>query len=298
MLDAFEIRTTDLLADVLAGAPGLGPVGRFGSVSEPSAGETGIALRVVSATANTRVGDDQRERLGPRGDIRLRPVLFLEGEMELVLTLAPPPPPQASTTRALLIGMLDRVLLALHGEATRSGRAFLTADDLGFELDGFRLSRVGPVPEAEEDPLRVALIYGFSGRFWPVETPAEGGLIETIPTRLAVMPVEVPGRVMVQAGAADIVVPIRLDLTTSGSASGAVAARLAGASPPGALISDGTDAPSGYQGFAVAVDGSVAIVYRPPGAVASRTDVRIETALANEDGPTINLPDLSVEVLP
>ena len=299
MLDAFEIRLADLLADALAGTQRLGPVGRVGVVADPTAGNVGIAVRIASARPRVLVGDDSRERIGPRGDIRLRPLLSLEGEAAVVLTAVPPGGNQRRQGRARLMAMLDQVLLVLHPEDMRQGRAFLADTDLGFELDGFRLHAVGPVPDIEDSTLQIELLYAYSGRFWPVETPAEGGLIETLATRLTVMPVRLPERISAQAGGPDVTVPVTLDLRAAGGAAAALVARLGGAAPPGELVGDGAiEVPAGYSGFAIGADGTASVIYRPPGALAGPAQVRVETRLAHPDRPSIHLADFAIEVVP
>lgn len=298
MLDSFESRLADLLADALAGAENLGPLGRAASIAGPDAGEVGIAVRIASFAPQPHVGDDRRAELRGADRIRLRPTLHLAGEARVRLMARPPPGPAALEARARLIAMLDRVLLALHPERVRSGQDFATSEDQGFELDSFRLSGAAPPSPEAADPLSVELTYGFAGRFWPVEAPAEGDLITTLPTRLTVLPVRLPERITARAGGANVVVPLRLDLDATGGAASAIAARLEGAAPPGALVGDGTGAPAGYAGFAVGADGVADLVYQPPADLAGRAEVRVETRLAHPDRPSIPLARFTIEVLP
>lgn len=297
MFDAFEIRLADLLANALVGAANLGPVGRAGAVADPGAGDVGITARVATFEPEPHVGDDRRARIRDAASIRLRPTLHVAGQAVIRLTSEPPAGPQRIEGRARLMAMLDSVLLALHPEAMRTGRAFDTGADQGFELDEFRLRNVSPLPEAADDILRIDLGYGFSGRFWPVVTHPEGGTITTIPTRVVAMPVRLPDRIVAQAGGASLSVPIRLDLSASDGAVSAVAARLEGAAPPGALVGDGTPAPAGFTGFAVGANGQSDLVYQPPATLAGRAEVRVETRLAHPDRPSIPLTRFAIEVL-
>lgn len=299
MLDAFETRLTDLLADALVGTPNLGPIGRSGAVAAPAAGNVGIAIRVAGASSTGQVGDDERERLGPRGAIRLRPLLHLEGDAVLRLEVATPRPADAAEVRQRLVTVMDAVLLALHREPVRNGREFLTNVDQGFELDGFRLAALGAAPEQSDDPRTFELTYHFAGRFWPVEEPAEGGLIVNLPTRLTVMPVRLPERISARAGGGDVQVPIHIDLRATNGAPSLLAARLAGAAPPGALVGDPAAAvPDGFTGFPQSDGGIFRLVYRPPETLSARTEVRVQTRLAHADRPTISLTEFAIEVLP
>ena len=229
MLDALEIRLADLLADALVGVDNLGPVGRIGVESEPDDGDVGIVVGVDNFSPRPHVGDDRRSELREAGQIRLRPTLHLEGEARIALTSIPPDGDQETEARARLIEMMDRVLLALHPEAMRTGRAFDTGADQGFELSSFRFSSAGSLPDA----LAIELVYGFEGRFWPVGEAPEGDVITTLPTRLTVMPVRLPDRIVARAGGSDLTVPIQLDLSATGGAASAIAARLEGSAPPG-----------------------------------------------------------------
>ena len=297
MFDAFEIRLADLLANALVGAANLGPVGRAGAVAAPSAGEVGLSVRVAEFAPEPHVGDDRRAEIRDATSIRLRPTLHVAGRVLVRLTATPPNGPQGIEARARLVTMLDRVLLALHPEAMRSGQGFDTGADQGFELDSFRLQSVGPLPEAAEDVLQIDLGYGFAGRFWPVVTHPEGDVITTMPTRIVAMPVRLPERLVAQAGGANLSVPLRLDLSAADGAATAVAARLEGAAPPGALVGDGTPAPAGYTGFAVGADGLSDLVYQPPANLTGRAEVRVETRLAHPDRPSIPLTRFTIEVL-
>ncbi len=298
MLDPFEIRLAELLADALAGVDNLGPVGRFGSVPAPGPGQVGIAVRIIQFTPHPHVGDDRRAELRQAGRIRLRPTLHLEGITTILLAAAAPRPPADDDSRARLVAMLDRVLLALHSEAVHSGRAFATAADQGFELDSFRFSDASQPVDMAADPRSLQLSYGFEGRFWPVQEAPEGDLITDLPTRLAVMPLRLPERITAQAGGAGLSVPLRLDLAVTGGAVSAIAARLEGTAPPGALVGDGTAAPAGYTGFAVDAVGVADLVYQPPADLAGRAEVRVETRLTHPDRPSIPLTRFEIEVLP
>lgn len=298
MLDAFETRLADMLANALAGQPNLGPVGRTGATAGPAAGEVGIGVHLASFEPNHRVGDDRQDEIRQPGDIRLRPTLHLRGAVRVTLTAAAPPPPDALAGRERLVGLADRLLLALHGEDVRRGLAFQTGSDLGFELDSFRLEASPAPPEGTIENLQLHIDYGFAGRFWPVEIHPSGDPIVTIPTRLNVMPVRLPEQIGTRAGAPDLTVPVQLDLRATDGAVAVLAARLEGAAPAGALVGDGAPAPPGYTGFAVGPSGTVALVYQPPANLASRAEVRVETRLAHPDRPSIPLVRFGIEVLP
>ena len=145
--------------------------------------------------------------------------------------------------------------------------------------------------------MAIELVYGFEGQFWPVGEAPEGDVITTLPTRLTVMPVRLPDRIVARAGGSNLSVPIRLDLSATGGAESAIAARLEGAAPPGALVGDGTPAPAGFTGFVVDTGGVSELVYQPPAVMAGRAEVRVETRLAHPDRTSIPLTRFTIEVL-
>ncbi len=187
MLDAFESRLADLLAGALPAGAGIGVV-RPGVALPPAVPpdeppRVTAVVRLRDAAPAAHLGDDSRERLGEPGAYRLRPILQLAGEAAVELTVS-----AGEAERRTLFAALDRVLLALHPQRVRGGSGFATDTDLGFALDGFRLARVAPDPESPESFRRLHAVYAYSGRFWPVEEPAEGDIITGVPTRIEVTP--------------------------------------------------------------------------------------------------------------
>lgn len=295
MLDAFESRLRDLLADALATAEAA--VTR--PLDAPGPGADAGAVRVIAgvlgATADSQLGDDARERLGERGAYRLRPVLHLEGEV--AVELIAPVPEDDSSQRQALMRTLDRVLLALDGRRVRDGRAFRTDQDQGFQLAGFRLVRVEPSPESPASADRLRAVFAFAGRFWPVEEPAEGGLITALPARLAVLPVRLPEGLAATAGGGDLEIPIALDLRVLNGAPARLGARILGASPIGGLIAgDGPAAPA--VELPPADGGEFRFLYRPPAQLGAPARVRVTIALESESTPAVDLGLLTIEVTP
>lgn len=290
-----------MLADGLAGLDSLvvRPRHDLADLVEAETGRVLIVVQVLSAEANHLLGDDALERLGQRGSYQLRPVLYFNGEAALDFRIAPPGPGPAGDPllpRQNLLQVLDQALVALHQDQVRQGRAFQTGDDLGFDLDGFRLTRVGAIPDEPENPRALRAVYHYAGRFWPVETPAEGDVIDRLPTRIAILPIQIPEGVTAQAGGADVTVPLPADLRALNGAPVRLVARLKGASPPGALIGDTAGVPPGFVAYDPDERGVFHLVYRPPATLSNDTQVRIGLGLAHAERPTLQLGELTIRV--
>lgn len=299
MLDSFESRLTDMLADGLPTLNGLPtrPVDDLADLFSDEADRAVIVVQILSAEANPLVGDDALERLGQRGDYQLRPVLYFKGETILDFRMAPPGTgPEPLAARQTLLQVLDQVLVWLHQDQVRQGRAFQTDDDLGFDLDSFRLIQVGPLPDEPENVRAVRATYFYEGRFWPVETPAEGDIIDHLPTRIAVLPVQIPEGLTAQAGGADVTVPLPIDLRALNGAPIRITARLRGASPPGTLVGESDGVPTGFVAYEPDENGIFQLVYRPPATLSDDVQVRIALGLAHPEQPTVQLGELRIQV--
>lgn len=301
MINAFESRLTDMLADSLSGVSEVQLVTRPRydmDTAAPSATEAAVVVRVLTAKSQTKLGDDSLERQGQKGAYELRTMLYLSGTVELEIVIDPGSTgTEVEQRRATLMHSLDQLVLSLHNEEVRNGRAFQTGADLGFDLDGFRLVSIEPPAEEPDNFARFRMLYSYSGRFWPVETPAEGDLIRTLPTRIAVLPMQIPEKNVAIAGGSDITIPIHVDLRALNSASARLMARLRGASPPGNLVGDTTGMPPGGWVFWVPdSDGIFQIIYHPPASVSGTVFVGVSSALDTESGPRIALGDFDIEV--
>jgi hypothetical protein len=289
-----------MLADALPANTGVQLVTRprsdLGAVA-PAKDKVVVLVRTVSAAATQRLGDDQRERRGTKGHYQLQTSLHLEGQVAIDCTINADGGNDLELRRPALMQALDRILVALQAENVRTGPAFQTGDDLGFEIVGFRLVRVEPPAENPGTFAALRAIYAFSGRFWPVEAPLAGRHITTPLTRLAVLPVVAPERVMAAAGGADVTIPLRIDLRTLGGASAVVATHLEGTSPPGSLVGGTTQGvPDGWRGFTLDDSGVAAIVYRPPAAVAGIAVVQVAATLCRASEPSVPLAGITIEV--
>ncbi|MEX2262660.1 MAG: hypothetical protein WD696_11955 [Bryobacteraceae bacterium] len=304
MLDSFETRLADVIADELPPAT-VQLVARPRNDLAAAAGQAdGVVLVVqtMSAASERVMGDDARERRGARGQYRLRTVIRLRGQVSIDAVIRPGGGAEVNERRRILMSAIDALLVAMQDEDFRTGRGFRTDEDLGFELDSFRfagLSQLEPSPGGFRIPTEfegIRVLYDFSGLFWPVEAEPEGLHIAALPTRLAVLPAQVPERIGATAGGADVNIPIGLDLRAMNGASPRVLARLRGASPPGSLVGDTVNVPAGWTAFVPAADGVLTVVYRPPAVLAAPTRVRVTTALSREEGPSAHLADFVIEV--
>ena len=292
MLDAFEARLADLLADALVGIAGLA-VPRRGPPGAIPAADVTPFVQVISARTDPVLGDDAPVTRRVGDSLRLRTVLVLHGEVRISLVAA------NTVAQAARIGALDTVLVALQQEAVRQGSAFDDGTDQGFALRGLRFASASP--GTEPTPLSAAtwvLAFAYDGDFWPVRPEPEGPAITSIPRRLVPLPVAVPERLFARAGGPDLVIPLRIDLRTTGGAPARVVARLRGATPPGTLVGDTAGAPPGFVTVPVDAAGTANLGYRPPAILAAPARARIAASLAGEGQPTIALAELVVEVTP
>jgi hypothetical protein len=292
VLEAFEARLADLLADALAGTAGLAVPSRGPPDAIPAA-DVAPFVQVIRAETEPVLGDDAPVTRRVAGSLRLRTVLVLHGEVRVSLVAA------NDVAQPARLAALDTVLVALQDESVRQGRAFDDDTDQGFELRGFRFLRAAPA--GGSTPLSAAtweLVFAYEGDFWPVRPEPEGPAITTIPRRLVPLPVAVPEVLSARAGGADVTIPLQLDLRTIGGAAPRVVARLRGAAPPGTLLGDAAGAPPGFVSVPVDADGIAELDYRPPAVLAAPTRVRIAASLAGEDRPTVALAELVIQVMP
>lgn len=298
MIDRFEARLTNLIADRLAGTTEIVSVARMrDGLPRPTATGPRAAVAVLSANPDEELGDDKPEVFGGPGERALRPVLRLAGEALVRLEVAEASSPNQ---RLALVRALDRLLLTLHDEPVRSGKAFDTGADQGFALDGgFRLARVAAVPTGAPpaEHRRFDVIYEFAGRFWPARAPLAGPQIARIPTRLVVLPMRLPAGLSTQAGASALQIEVPIDLRATGGATPALAARLQGATPPGALQGDPAGLPPGFVAVPVA-GGAARISYLPPATLEEPEEAVIEIRYAADGGAFPVLETLLVAVEP
>lgn len=300
MLDSFESRLTDMLADGLITETSqvVRPRDDLSDLLAAQPQRVLIIVRVLSAEANHLLGDDALERLGQRGSYQLRPALYLTGQAALEFRIAPPGPgADPLPPRQNLLQVLDQALVLLHQDKVRQGRAFQTGSDLGFDLDGFRLAQLGPLPDEPENVRALRVVYHYSGRFWPVEALAEGKVIDRFPTRIAVLPIQIPEGVTATAGGADVRVPLAADLRFLNGAPVRLTARLRGASPPGTLIGDTSNIPAGFVAYDPDERDVFYLVYRPPASLSQDTQVRVALGLAQAERPTVQLGELTLRVM-
>jgi hypothetical protein len=298
VLTAFEQQLITVLTEGFVGPP---PAGEPRVSVLTSAGEAPGANVDVVISADLRqarvwpdFGDDSLvERR--EGDVwRLRTELALEGDASILLAAVTGTPTEQRTR---LLQALDRLLVALDPPDVRQGRAFATDADEGFALEAFRFVRLDPDPANAPDPARVRVTYAWKGRFWPVRVDPEGPAISRIPTRIAVLPMRLPDRLVVRAGSGANPVPVRIDLRAHAGAAPRLFARIKGLGP-GQLVGSGAAAADGFVGSEAGADGVFPLTYAPPGAVASRTQLAIEFSLGSPAGRTVLLDELQIEVVP
>jgi hypothetical protein len=295
MLDSLEARLADLIADELSGVAALQTVTRPRSDLATVPGRVALVVRAVNATPVVAMGDDARERLGNRGEYQLRTTLRLAGQVAIDAIINPVSGPAVAERRRIVMDVVDRLLVALQRPTIREGQDFQTGADLGFELDGFRFAGLSAPAETPASFSTIRALYDFTGRFWPVEAPLEGEAILAVPTRIAVLPVQIPERIRAIAGS-ELTIPLRIDLRALNGAEARVMARLRGASPPGQLIGSTADVPAGWLAFLPEAGGTFNILYRPPSTVTNPLRVGVSTALSRPQRPFVSLVEFEIEV--
>jgi len=295
----FEDRLTDLLADRLAAVSGIAVLRTLDGTAQVNTVQ--VAPRITNVTTDVEFGDDDRDRIGPRSELRLRTTLHVAGDVLLTLRIGARA--NAAQRRQRLLTALDRVLPALAEGEVRRGHAFELPTDQGFELDGFRLLGFAEPEDASAGMMEVR--YRFVGRFWPAGIEQIGDAIRRIPVRVAVLPIMLPQGLVAREGT-EIEIPVRLDVralesrapgeVTPPFGSGHVHAQLRGASPPGVLIG-GIASPTGIgRAYAQSETGVFPVIYRAPATVAGRAEAHIDLSYEREGATRVHLGEVAVEV--
>ncbi len=306
MLDAFEARLIEVLGDGLASVQALSVVARpRDGLAEPTGAQVQLRVRMLDARPRAEVGDDERARIRQGVDWRRRIILRLEGEVELAFRIGPANPAQRPTQRERLVGVVDRAMVLLADEPVRSGQAFKTQDDRGFELDGFRLLALEAPREPESEGgegRRFTLRYHYAGRFWPVGEDKAGIGIRELPVRQVVLPIGLPTGLRVKAGS-DLDIELNVDITAMEIGAAALPepvliARLLGASPGQLLDPAAASAPGWVRLVASDPKHSDRFVvrYRSPASVSGKAEVRIALGVDRPEAARIDLGTVSVEV--
>ena len=295
MLDALEAALIDALADAvggpaLAGQPRIAVLPRAGA-AVPANRAVSLAVALGAASADPEFGDDAEVAHRVAGEWRLRPEIWLTGEVSLGLAAVTGEP---ADRRRNLLRAVDRLLVAMDPAVMRRGEA-LDGDALGFRLTGLRFLRMAPA-DAAVDPTRLTLHYAWRGRVWPVQPDVAGAPIATPLTRIAVLPLMRPERLTVRAGSGPASLDVRGNLSALGGAEAVLLARLAGVAP-GVLAGTGAPAPDGFVGSVADAEGRFALSYAPPDAVAGPLRAVVELRLGSGER-TLLLDSIAVDVVP
>lgn len=305
MIDAFEARLIEVLGDGLASVAALSVVGRpRDGLAAPTGDQVQLRVRMIDARPQLEVGDDERARFRQGSDWRRRITLRLEGEVELAFRIGEANPAQRPQQRERLVGVVDRALVLLADEPVRSGQAFRSDDDRGFELDGFRLLALEAPRELDstgEEGRLFTLRYHYAGRFWPVGEEQAGVAIRELPVRQVVLPIGLPTGLRVKAGSdLDIALSVDISAMEIGAAAlpqTAILARLLGASP-GELLGGASAVAPGWVRITADPEQANRFVvrYRSPAAVTGKAEARIALGIDRPEAARVDLGTLKVEV--
>jgi hypothetical protein len=295
MLDAFEASLIDALADAVAGAPPVGQprigvLARAGAAIPPDSDVT-VSATLLKADADAELGDDGEIAHRVQGEWRLRPEVWLTGELALALAAVDG---SATERRRNLLRASDRLLLAMDPEAMRQGRA-LNGSALGFRLTALRFLRLQQAAEPA-DPTRLTLLYSWRGRFWPVADEVVGPPIRTPLSRIVVLPLTRPEMLRVRAGSGPASLQIHANLSVLRGAQALLLARIAGVAP-GVLAGSGAPAPEGFVASTPDANGHFPLTYAPPAVADAPFSARVELRLGAGDRNLL-LDSIAVEVVP
>ncbi len=301
MLNSFEKRLADLIADGLSTEAGLQLVTRPRSdlPSVASANSKAVVIvRLFDARCDGHMGDDGLERRGARGEYRLKTILTMSGTALLECRISPTGGASLEQRRLTLLRVVDSLMLFLHKPEVRNGKAFDLTEDQGFKIEGFRLDSLAHPTGVDDDFSRIELRYHFNGQFWPVEPEIEGAVITMMPSRLTVLPLGIPESITVKAGAPVQSIAFFCDKRESGGALMEIVARLRGASPAGVLSGDTTGLTGGWTSFPVTSSGECSILYAPPAGISKTVIDRLVVALRKGNGPGALLAESEIVVAP
>jgi hypothetical protein len=291
MIEPFEAALADLLADRVGPDPAVAVVTRWrDGMADPLGDEARVAILVLDAQVSDELGGDRDEELRGAGDISLRSSLRLAGQARITVEVAATD--QAAEQvgqRAALVAATDAVLVALHDDGVRTGRAWGDDHDQGFAIDRFRLVRLAHLDDPPDQFRRLDIWCDYGGRFWPTEPLVEGDLIaEPIRVRSATLDPVLPLGVRAVGGGADV----------------RLVARLSGAAPPGSLVGDTIGVPEGWVAYDPAAPAEGAdeaserfdVVFRPAAVLAGSAIARVVLSLAGGDHPTARLGEFEIAV--
>jgi hypothetical protein len=301
MLDSFEKRLAAIIADGLSANANIQlvtrPRGNINTVA-PSNVKAVLIVKLNTAQPDLHMGDDNRQRMGVKGDYKLKTVLNLKGSASIECRIAPIDGAQLEKRRSILLTVLDSLLAMMQADSIRNGRAFDNDTDQGFRIEGFRLAEINPIVDTAESFSRIEVVFNYNGQFWPVVPEAEGDAIELLPMRMAILPLEMAEHVKVKAGVAQQAIPVRMDIRAMSGAVASVVARLSGASPAGTLSGDTSGLVDGWTGFTVNAQGECRIAYVPPTSIAAPATDHVVLAMRTEQGVGALLGEFDILVEP
>jgi hypothetical protein len=298
MLNELEGKLTSVVADAVATRAGLHVVEAGGPLGEPADGE-GV-VRVALTQVEPEAGFEPELRaFGNGGGLpRSRRVLPVRFAAALQFARRPMGTGEANATaaRRLLLEDMSLVGHALGDGQVRTGAAFATAGDPGFEVRAFELATGTVAGEPADGLLRGELVCKGKVIIWPSGVAAEEGEISAVDALAAALPltiladdpvVEVGGSTNVRIrGAAGR----RLtDVETGARAPQRLAVGVASDLPPaqrGTITSGDPGAQAGFRIVETAEPETVVGYQAPAGDIGAITSERIAVHLAGAGGAT------------
>ncbi len=294
MLGSLESKLTAEVAEALAGRNAVAVATAPLPLTVPAAGQRSVRVSLEEVLPGSTFESERATFSGESPDLRARRVVEL-GFTARVRETARPDLQEAlqiNQARQLLMEDLSLVVHALDGPAYRNGRELAgSADDPGYEVLEFRLSKGGMRPELIENCVTGELEYRGKARIWPPGVSEAGEEIRVIDTVLESMPVEIRAAQPVLRPGTQTIVRVRLlsrrRSTGAGTIPLRVAATVLGDLPPAerGSLSSGTAGTDAAFRIHVIGDTPAEITYAaPPAGVGRPRTEYVAVHLATPDG--------------
>lgn len=192
MLHELERKIAAAVGDGLKGRTHLSVVQAPSPASPPAAGK-GMACVSLTGVVAESVFERGLVAFGGGAAATSRRVVPLEftAHVRFFFTPRDSSPGGVADGRNLLLEDMSLVVHGLGGEEPRTGEAFRTAADSGFEVGSFELRKGRIGEELNEGTLRGELCYGGRATIWPPGVQTPEGRIDAVHPLLAALPVAV-----------------------------------------------------------------------------------------------------------
>lgn len=298
MLNELEGKLTAVVADAVATREGLDVVEAGAPLAEPNAGDGVIRVALTRLEAEAGFEPALRAFGNGGGPARSRRVLPVRFGASLAFARRPAAAGAASATaaRRLLLEDMSLVGHALADAQVRTGAAFATAGDSGFEVRAFELANGTVAGEPADGLLRGELACTGQAIIWPPGVSAEEGEISAVDALTAVLPLTILADSPVVEVGGSTSVRIRsvggrrlADTGTGARAAQRLAVGVVSDLPPaqrGTITSGDPGVQAGFRIVPAAEPETVVVYHAPTGDIGATRSERIAVHLATTGGAT------------